>query len=187
MDQTKFKAGAISGTGAAIGLDLGFIPDYFRWWMNEATAAGGIASGEWDAGMADGKAMLDVVLADNGSTGNLSRTFEGTNGVSKLDTSVKQPNVWKASTVYAVGDVVHPTTNNGYYYKCKTAGTSHTAEPTWLTVVGGDTSEGGGTCVWTCYKQGDLPVLRGKKQGVTLGSACTTNGKAYRYIAIRGD
>lgn len=187
MNQVKIKTGTFTGIAAALALSLGFIPDYFRWWMNEATAAAGIASGEWDSGMTDGDAMVDVVLADNGTTGNLSRTFEGTNGISKLDSVVQVPDKWKASTAYAVGDVVRPTLNNGYFYKCKTAGTSHSAEPTWLTVVGGDTSEGGGTAVWTCYKQGDIPVERTKVQGVTIGTGCMTNAKVYRYVAMRGN
>lgn len=186
MNQFEMKIGTFTGAAAALSLDLGFIPDYFRWWMNEATAAAGIASGEWDSGMTDGDAMVDVVLADSGSTGNLSRTFEGTNGVTKLNTTKQVPAEWKASTAYAVGDYVHPVTNNGYYYKCTTAGTSHSAEPTWGTTVAGTTSEGGGTCVWTCYKQADVPVERTKLQGVTLGTGCMTNAKVYRYLAIRG-
>lgn len=187
MNQTIIKIGTFIGAAAAQHLNLGFIPDYFRWWMNEATAAAGIASGEWDSGMIDGDAMVDVVLADNGTTGNLSRYFDTTNGITMLNTVKQIPDKWKASTVYAVGDVVRPTLNNGYYYKCSTAGTSHTAEPAaWGTTPGGTTSEGGGTVVWTCYAQGDIPVERTKLQGVTLGTGCQTNAKVYRYLAIRG-
>lgn len=40
---------------------------------------------------------------------------------------------WQASTVYALGDYVTPTTPNGYYYRCITAGTSDSTEPTWTT------------------------------------------------------
>lgn len=187
MNQFKMKTGTFTGASAALNLNLGFVPDYFRWWMNETTAAAGIAGGEWDAEMAAGDAMVDVVLADNGTTGNLSRSFDATNGITKLDTAVNKPDIWKASTAYAVGDVVRPTTNNGYYYKCSTAGTSHTAEPTWGTTVAGTTSEGGGTAVWTCYLQGDLPVERTKVQGVTIGTGCMTNAKVYRYLALRGN
>lgn len=52
------------------------------------------------------------------------------------------------STAYAVGDVVRPASANGYLYMCVTAGTSHSAIPTWGTVVGGLTTEGGGTVTW---------------------------------------
>jgi hypothetical protein len=36
---------------------------------------------------------------------------------------------WAATTAYSVGDVVQPTTSNGRFYVCKTAGTSDAVEP----------------------------------------------------------
>ena len=54
---------------------------------------------------------------------------------------------WVASTVYSVGDVVIPTTANGYQYRCTTAGTSHTSEPTFPTDLGVTVTETGGV-VW---------------------------------------
>ena len=38
---------------------------------------------------------------------------------------------WAASTVYSVGDIVGPTTPNGYYYLCVNGGTSGSTEPDW--------------------------------------------------------
>lgn len=58
---------------------------------------------------------------------------------------------WAASTAYAVGDMIVPTTANGYNYECTTAGTSGTAEPTWSTTVGDTTSDG--SAVWTTRAQ----------------------------------
>jgi len=55
---------------------------------------------------------------------------------------------WAASTAYSAGDVVHPTTLNGYVYECTTAGTSGTTEPTWPTTPGDTVTDGGVT--WTC-------------------------------------
>ena len=56
---------------------------------------------------------------------------------------------WVANTAYALGDIVVPTTLNGYWYECTTAGTSHaTTEPTWPTTVGGTVTDG--TVTWTC-------------------------------------
>lgn len=52
------------------------------------------------------------------------------------------------STAYAVDDVVRPSTGNGYLYRCAVAGTSHTSAPTFGTVIGRETAEGGGTVVW---------------------------------------
>lgn len=63
---------------------------------------------------------------------------------------------WVASTVYAVGAVVRPITRNGKTYYCSVAGTSHTAEPTWLTTEGGETAEGGGTVRWRCMHRQKL-------------------------------
>ena len=39
--------------------------------------------------------------------------------------------VWVKQTSYAVGDMVIPTNPNGHFYRCTTAGTSGTTEPTW--------------------------------------------------------
>jgi len=78
---------------------------------------------------------------------------------------------WTASTAYTLGDIVKPTTPNGYTYRCTTAGTSHSAEPSpWGTTIGGETSEGGGTVVWTCE-----------------GSACTVFNHCEDYSIIWDD
>jgi len=55
---------------------------------------------------------------------------------------------WVANTAYSLNDMVIPTTPNGYYYVCTTAGTSHaTTEPTWTTDIGDTFNDG--TVVWT--------------------------------------
>ncbi len=55
---------------------------------------------------------------------------------------------WVVATAYTVGQYVSPTTQNGYRYKCTTAGTSHAStEPTWPTTVG--TTKTDGTVTWT--------------------------------------
>lgn len=54
---------------------------------------------------------------------------------------------WAAGTAYVVGDVIRPTTGNGYLYKCIIAGTSHaTTEPTWTTTAGQVNTDG--TVTW---------------------------------------
>jgi len=187
MNQTRIKVGTFTGAAAALSLNLGFIPDYFKWFMGEAIAAAGIAQGEYVKGMAAATAKISVAIVDNGTATTIDEQFAAANGITELDTITQVPEGWKASTVTALGKVVRPTLNNGYYYVCTTAGTTHSAEPAaWGTTVGGTTSEGGGTVVWTCYKQGDIPVERTKVQGVTIGTACMTNAKVYRYIAMRG-
>ena len=60
------------------------------------------------------------------------------------------PETSARATVYAVGDVIKPTTYAGHSYKCTTAGTSHASvEPTWTTTNGNTTTDG--TAVFTCY------------------------------------
>jgi hypothetical protein len=60
------------------------------------------------------------------------------------------PEVSARNTVYAVGDVIKPSTYASHSYKCTTAGTSHaTVEPTWTTTNGNTTTDG--TAVFTCY------------------------------------
>lgn len=57
---------------------------------------------------------------------------------------------WAASTAYSVGDYVLPTAPNGHMYKCTTAGTSGSTQPTWPTTNNGTVTDG--TVVWTeCY------------------------------------
>lgn len=58
--------------------------------------------------------------------------------------------IWVKSTAYISGDYVRPTslaTFTGLTYKCTTAGTSDTTEPTWPTTVDDTVVDGGAT--WT--------------------------------------
>jgi len=60
------------------------------------------------------------------------------------------PETSARNTVYAVGDVIKPTTYASHSYKCTTAGTSHASvEPTWTTTNGNTTTDG--TAVFTCF------------------------------------
>ena len=69
-------------------------------------------------------------------------------GSGNFEYLVDQNNTWQASTTYTSGDVVVPTTRNGYYYECTTAGDSDATEPaTWSTTIGGTTNDN--TAVWT--------------------------------------
>jgi hypothetical protein len=52
------------------------------------------------------------------------------------------------SAVVSIGDTLLPTTPNGRMYRCTTGGTCGAGEPTWSTVNGGTTADGG-TVVWT--------------------------------------
>lgn len=58
---------------------------------------------------------------------------------------------WAAGTAYAVGAVRRPTAadHRMLWFRCKTSGTSHSVQPTWVHANIGDvTTEGGGTVTW---------------------------------------
>ena len=56
---------------------------------------------------------------------------------------------WTASTAFSVGDVRRPTVSygTGLWFRCTTAGTSASSEPTWPTDIASTVTDG--TCVWT--------------------------------------
>jgi len=75
---------------------------------------------------------------------------------------------WTASTAYAVGDLVGPTTANGYYYLCSRAGTSGGTEPTLPTTVDQTVNDPDGDgAQWTCKApkiRAAIWPLKGKEQ-----------------------
>ena len=73
----------------------------------------------------------------------------GTALVYKRNAITTSKTLWVASHAYALNDIIQPTTSkeNGHYYKCTTAGTSGTTEPTWNMTTGSTTTSG--TAVFT--------------------------------------
>jgi len=57
--------------------------------------------------------------------------------------------VWESNHAYALFDIVGPSTPNSFSYECTTAGTSGGSEPSWSTILGGTTTDGGVT--WTTH------------------------------------
>ena len=95
---------------------------------------------------------------------------------------------WAAATAYILGDVVHPTTPNGYRYVVVTAGTSHaTTEPTWPTVIGSQVADN--TVVWECVAathpatEIKLALTSGGLAGATGGAALSLGNTILSTVA----
>lgn len=101
------------------------------------------------------------------------------------------PAAWVTVTNYAVGDVVRPTTRNGYVYEATAdAGSSGGSEPTWPTTPGNTVVDGGIT--WTCranYVLATVALAGGdftKANGDTSGRKVTTAAKSGNVIHTSG-
>lgn len=64
--------------------------------------------------------------------------------------SAHLPNMWQASTAYALGDTVRPPTENSTIYECIVAGTTGANEPGWLTTQDATFTDGGVT--WKAHE-----------------------------------
>jgi len=71
-----------------------------------------------------------------------------------LDTAAFDPGPWVGDVARVIGDLRRPTEPNGYLYRCTTAGTTDSAEPSWNATPGGTTTDGSAT--WT--NVGALPA-----------------------------
>lgn len=69
-------------------------------------------------------------------------------GSGQFEYLVDQNTQWATSVTKALGDIVVPTTPNGYYYECTTAGDTHgSTEPIWPTTIGNPVVDN--TATWT--------------------------------------
>lgn len=95
-------------------------------------------------------------------------------GVDNITVSVTDnTSEWTASTAYSLGDFVQPTGGgNGYIYKCTTAGTSDSSEPTWPTTGIQTSTVTDGTAVWTLWSaHHETTEIKLSDDGVTYGAA----------------
>lgn len=90
--------------------------------------------------------------------------------------------VWSASHNYAMGDIITPTTANGYYYIVTTdGGSSGGAEPSWGTTDGGTISDGGIT--WTCHGEAKWVLLDFQ---ATVGANAAETNETASYKVVYG-
>lgn len=80
---------------------------------------------------------------------------------------------WVALTVYALGDIVKPTAQDGNEYVVTSAGTSGASEPTFVKTAGGETTDA--TVTWTARPAytidatGTSPLKNKSRIAVTVG------------------
>lgn len=90
---------------------------------------------------------------------------------------------WVASTTYSIGDVVNPSSDNGYVYRAVTGGQTGTVEPTWSTVEGEKKLDG--TVEWITVKKIKTPsannIILG---GVNDGSLANAKGN-YTQVTLK--
>lgn len=98
---------------------------------------------------------------------------------------------WKTSTNYSLNTVVIPTNVNGRCYKCTTAGTSSTAEPTWKLTTE-QTTDGEITwelctspippCAFTNGKVHDTNSLTALQNNIGAEGSSQVNGYGKYYV-----
>lgn len=90
----------------------------------------------------------DVVANEASGTGYTANGLALSSKAFTLTAANAWGTQWAASTAYTVGQIVRPTTGNGYVYRCVVAGTSAASEPTWPTTPYQTVADGGVT--WAC-------------------------------------
>lgn len=75
----EIKTGTFAGTGAAVNVELGFVPDYVK----VVNVTDGDDCWEFFGGMTDGHAIYTRAVTDNATTGNASMARITANGISQ--------------------------------------------------------------------------------------------------------
>lgn len=129
---TNWNGGIFIGFTKALTLQLNGVPPGTHTYM--------IKSVDTNNKYSDGYDMATVTLYGPASY---------TEKMSKLN-DFSEPPVWGNSTNYGVGEVVKPSTPNGFIYECTVGGDRGTTEPTWPTQNGATVVDNQVT--WTAYE-----------------------------------
>ena len=99
--------------------------------------------------LSDNPQDFTLYFGSNASSTKLQASSNpGVDNITLTPTDIEQD--WVINTAYSLGDIVEPVIDNGYIFKCTTAGTSDPAtEPSWPTSVNSTVADN--TVVWTCY------------------------------------
>lgn len=84
---------------------------------------------------------------------------------------------WAATTAYTFGQVVRPSTGNGYLYQCVVAGTSAASAPSFPTTVGETVTDG--TVTWCCKGESITVVTATAPSWTFTGSVAFEYGVIY--------
>lgn len=91
---SEIKVGSYTGTGAAINIELGFVPDYVR----IINTTDGDISWEWFNGMGAGDAFQTINVVDSGSSGAAGMSVITANGVDTYE-----PTDFESSKGFTIG------------------------------------------------------------------------------------
>jgi len=97
---------------------------------------------------------------------------------------------WATGTAYTAGDLVKPTTPNGYVYVARDPGTSHAStEPTWPTIIGNTVVDntGSNSITWECAGVDGIDWIQTSAHayGATLSLSTSAAATAGITITLR--
>ena len=100
------KVGSYTGTGAAINIELGFIPDYVRIW----NVTDGDVCFEWFYGMGAADVLKTQDIVDNATTGNHALSLVTSAGVDAYN-----PADYASELGFTVGTALSESGKTFYY------------------------------------------------------------------------
>lgn len=115
-----------------------------------------VVSGNWFHAQVDSLGETDLTDASSRIGADYSKAL-GTTGTTKHRKSLNAQ-AWVANKSYTIGEVVRPSTANGFVYECTTAGTSGAVAPTFTATEGATVNDG--TVVWTAIKIDHKPSTK---------------------------
>jgi hypothetical protein len=204
----KKVSGRFIADGAAINVNIGFIPDYVK-------LIGGLnntnpviyeffkdlsgENGQYGIKIAGShiSSSTEAIITKLAGTNALIKVYEGGTkvkvkipapdgdgfvnaNVSDFVAGAAQPT---ARSTTAVGTVVRPRNHNGFVYECTvSAGVLPQVAVEWPTTPGDTVSDG--TNTWICRRE---DVVFEKAAGFTVGSGLSTDGDEWIYVAEQHD